>query len=129
MLKDYPGFIINRVLMPMINEAFYTLMEGIASAEDIDSGMKLGTKPTYGTFNISRFYWSRYLLCHYESITRWLRDSKYRPCPLLKKYMSTQGILAKNGARCLQILIFNSFLLKFMHSSFRLKFYLNLKAI
>ena len=65
-VKDMPGFAVNRILMPMINEAVYTLYEGIASVEDIDQAMKLGTNQPMGPLTPSGLYWFRYLLGYYE---------------------------------------------------------------
>ena len=95
---DYPGFIINRILMPMINEAFYTLMEGIATPEDIDKGMKLGTNQPMGPLTLADFIGLD--TCH--AILKVLHeghgDSKYRPCPLLKKYVDA-GLFGRKTGR------------------------------
>jgi 3-hydroxybutyryl-CoA dehydrogenase len=95
--QDYPGFIINRILMPMINEAFYTLMEGIANAEDIDSGMKLGTNQPMGPLTLADFIGLDTCYAIMKVLHEGLGDSKYRPCPLLKKYVDAGHFGKKVG--------------------------------
>ncbi|WP_338635886.1 3-hydroxybutyryl-CoA dehydrogenase [Spirobacillus cienkowskii] len=95
--QDYPGFIINRILMPMINEAFYTLMEGIANAEDIDTGMKLGTNQPMGPLTLADFIGLDTCYAIMKVLHEGLGDSKYRPCPLLKKYVDAGHFGKKVG--------------------------------
>ena len=95
--KDYPGFIINRILLPMINEAFYALMEGVASAEDIDAGMKLGTNQPMGPLTLADFIGLDTCLSIMEVLHEGLGDSKYRPCPLLRQYVDAGWLGRKSG--------------------------------
>ena len=95
--QDYPGFIVNRILMPMINEAFYTLMEGIANAEDIDAGMKLGTNQPMGPLTLADFIGLDTCYAIMKVLHDGLGDSKYRPCPLLKKYVDAGHFGKKSG--------------------------------
>ena len=95
--QDYPGFIVNRVLMPMINEAFFALMEGIASAEDIDAGMKLGTNQPMGPLQLADFIGLDTCLAIIKVLHDGLGDGKYRPCPLLRKYVEAGHLGRKSG--------------------------------
>ena len=85
--EDRPGFIVNRVLMPMINEAFYALMEGVGTAEDIDAGMKLGTNQPMGPLTLADFIGLDTCLAIMRVLHDGLGDSKYRPCPLLVQFV------------------------------------------
>jgi 3-hydroxybutyryl-CoA dehydrogenase len=96
--RDMPGFAVNRILMPMINEAIYALYEGIASIEDIDSAMKLGTNQPMGPLTLADFIGLDTCLAIMNVLHEGLGDSKYRPCPLLKQYV-TAGWLGKKSGR------------------------------
>jgi 3-hydroxybutyryl-CoA dehydrogenase len=95
--KDYPGFIVNRILMPMINEAFYALMNGIGSPEAIDQGMKLGTNQPMGPLELADFIGldtCKYIL---DVMYQGLGDQRYSPCPLLCKYVEARHFGRKTG--------------------------------
>jgi 3-hydroxybutyryl-CoA dehydrogenase len=94
---DYPGFISNRILMPMINEAIYTLMEGVAKAEDIDTVMKLGMNHPMGPLTLADFIGLDVCLAIMEVLYNGFNDSKYRPCPLLKKMVAANKLGRKSG--------------------------------
>jgi 3-hydroxybutyryl-CoA dehydrogenase len=96
--RDMPGFIINRILMPMINEAAYALYEGIGSAEDIDTGMKLGTNQPMGPLTLADFIGLDTCLAIMEVLHQGSGDSKYRPCPLLRQYVDA-GWLGRKTKR------------------------------
>lgn len=96
-VKDMPGFIVNRILMPMINEAVYTLHEGIASVESIDNAMKLGTNQPMGPLTLADFIGLDTCLAIMNVLHDGLGDSKYRPCPLLVKYVEAGWLGRKNG--------------------------------
>jgi 3-hydroxybutyryl-CoA dehydrogenase len=85
--KDFPGFIINRVLIPMLNEACFALMEGLGTVEDIDTGMKLGTNQPMGPLQLADFIGLDTVLYIAEVMHKGLGDDKYRPCPLLRQYV------------------------------------------
>jgi len=96
--QDYPGFIVNRVLMPMINEAIFTLYEGIATAEDIDKGMKLGTNHPLGPLALADLIGLDTVLAIITVLYNGFKDPKFRPCPLLVK-MVNAGYLGKKSGR------------------------------
>ena len=96
-VQDYPGFISNRILMPMINEAIYCLMEGVASAEDIDTVMKLGMAHPMGPLTLADFIGLDICLSIMEVLFSGYADSKYRPCPLLKKMVAAGHLGRKSG--------------------------------
>jgi 3-hydroxybutyryl-CoA dehydrogenase len=95
--RDLPGFVVNRILMPMINEAAFALMEGLASAEDIDTGMKLGTNQPMGPLALADFIGLDTCLYIMEVLHEGLGDSKYRACPLLKTYVDAGWLGRKTG--------------------------------
>ena len=94
---DYPGFISNRVLLPMINEAVFALMEGVASAEDIDTVMKLGMNHPMGPLTLADFIGLDVCLAIMEVLYNGFNDPKYRPCPLLKKMVAAKKLGRKTG--------------------------------
>ncbi len=96
-VQDYPGFISNRVLMPMINEAIFCLMEGVASAEDIDTVMKLGMAHPMGPLTLADFIGLDVCLAIMEVLYNGYCDSKYRPCPLLRKMVAAGYMGRKTG--------------------------------
>ncbi len=94
---DYPGFISNRILMPMINEAVFALMEGVADKEDIDTVMKLGMNHPMGPLTLADFIGLDVCLSIMEVLYNGYNDSKYRPCPLLKKMVAAGKLGRKSG--------------------------------
>jgi 3-hydroxybutyryl-CoA dehydrogenase len=94
---DYPGFIVNRILIPMINEAAFALFEGVASAEDIDKGMKLGTNQPMGPLTLADFIGLDTCLAIMEVLYGGFKDPKYRPCPLLVKMVEAGRLGRKTG--------------------------------
>ena len=95
--QDYPGFIVNRVLIPMINEAIFALYEGIATAEDIDKGMKLGTNQPMGPLTLADFIGLDTVLAIANVLYDGFKDPKYRPCPLLVKMVNAGYMGRKSG--------------------------------
>ncbi|MGI9055510.1 MAG: 3-hydroxybutyryl-CoA dehydrogenase [Pyrinomonadaceae bacterium] len=95
--NDYPGFVSNRVLMPMINEAVFCLMEGVATKESIDEIMKLGMNHPMGPLTLADFIGLDVCLAILNVLHDGLGDSKYRPCPLLKKYVDAGWLGRKSG--------------------------------
>ena len=96
--EDFPAFIVNRVLLPMINEAVYTLYEGVGSVEAIDTAMKLGANHPMGPLELADFIGLDTCLAIMQVLYEGLADSKYRPCPLLVKYVEA-GWLGKKAGR------------------------------
>jgi 3-hydroxybutyryl-CoA dehydrogenase len=95
--KDRAGFIINRILMPMINEAFFVLGEDLGSAEDIDTGMKLGTNQPMGPLQLADFIGLDTCLSILEVLHKYLGEDKYRPAPLLRQYVEAGWVGRKAG--------------------------------
>jgi 3-hydroxybutyryl-CoA dehydrogenase len=95
--EDFPGFIVNRILMPMINEAIYTLYEGVGSVTSIDMGMKLGANHPMGPLQLADFIGLDTCLAIMQVLHEGLADSKYRPCPLLVKYVEAGWLGRKTG--------------------------------
>ena len=95
--KDSPGFIVNRVLMPMINEAVFALMEGVATAEDIDKAMTLGVNLPMGPLSLSDLIGLDTVLSIMESIYKETKNPKHMPCPLLKRYVDEGHLGRKTG--------------------------------
>jgi 3-hydroxybutyryl-CoA dehydrogenase len=96
-VRDFPGFVSNRVLMPMINEAIYTLYEGVGSVESIDTVMKLGMNHPMGPLQLADFIGLDTCLSIMEVLHDGFSDSKYRPCPLLKQYVAAGWLGKKSG--------------------------------
>lgn len=94
---DYPGFIVNRILMPMINEAFHTLYTGVAAREDIDMAMKLGTNQPMGPLELADFIGLDVCLNIMKVLHQGLGDDKYSPCPLLVQYVDAGRLGRKKG--------------------------------
>lgn len=96
-VNDFPGFVSNRILMPMINEAIYTLYEGVASKEAIDDVMKMGMNHPMGPLQLADFIGLDTCLYIMEILHEGFGDSKYRPCPLLRKYVKAGWLGKKTG--------------------------------
>jgi 3-hydroxybutyryl-CoA dehydrogenase len=96
-VRDFPGFVSNRVLMPMINEAVYCLMEGVGTAEAIDTVMKLGMNHPLGPLALADLIGLDTCLAILEVLQRGLGDPKYRPCPLLRQYVAAGWLGRKRG--------------------------------
>jgi len=94
---DYPGFVANRILIPMINEAAFALMEGVASAEDIDTVMKLGMNHPMGPLTLADFIGLDVCLAIMEVLYNGFNDPKYRPCPFLRKLVAAKKLGRKTG--------------------------------
>ena len=95
--EDFPGFIVNRILLPMINEGIYTLYEGVGGVTDIDTAMKLGTNQPMGPLELADLIGLDTCLAIMEVMHRVFGDDKYRPCPLLKKYVDAGYLGRKTG--------------------------------
>ncbi|TKC16896.1 3-hydroxybutyryl-CoA dehydrogenase [Robertmurraya kyonggiensis] len=96
-VNDFPGFVANRILMPMINEAIYTLYEGVATKEAIDDVMKLGMNHPMGPLTLADFIGLDTCLYIMETLHEGFGDDKYRPCPLLRKYVKAGWLGKKSG--------------------------------
>ncbi|GGF21616.1 3-hydroxybutyryl-CoA dehydrogenase [Halobacillus andaensis] len=96
-VNDFPGFVSNRILMPMINEAIYTVYEGVSSVEDVDTVMKLGMNHPMGPLTLADFIGLDTCLSIMEVLHEGFGDSKYRPCPLLRQYVKAGWLGKKSG--------------------------------
>jgi 3-hydroxybutyryl-CoA dehydrogenase len=95
--RDYPGFLLNRILLPMINEAIYALYEDAGTAEAIDKAMRLGVNHPMGPLELADLIGLDVVLAVIEELYRGFSDPKYRPCPLLKKYVAAGYLGRKSG--------------------------------
>ncbi len=96
-VRDFPGFISNRILLPMLNEAIYALYEGVSTIEDIDTVMKLGMNHPMGPFELADFIGLDTCLAIMDVLHEGFADSKYRPCPLLRQYVAAGWLGKKSG--------------------------------
>jgi 3-hydroxybutyryl-CoA dehydrogenase len=96
-VRDFPGFVSNRILIPMLNEAIYALYEGVSTIEDIDTVMKLGMNHPMGPFELADFIGLDTCLAIMEVLYEGFSDSKYRPCPLLRQYVAAGWLGKKSG--------------------------------
>lgn len=96
-VNDFPGFVANRILMPMINEAIYTVFEGVATVESVDEVMKLGMNHPMGPLTLADFIGLDTCLSIMETLQEGFGDDKYRPCPLLRKYVKAGWHGKKSG--------------------------------
>ena len=101
--EDFPAFIVNRILLPMINEAVYALYEGVGNVEAIDTGMKLGANHPMGPLELADFIGLDTCLSVMQVLHEGLADSKYRPCPLLVKYVEAGWVGKQGEARLLRL--------------------------
>jgi 3-hydroxybutyryl-CoA dehydrogenase len=97
MAEDFPAFIVNRILLPMINEAIYTLYEGVGNVDSIDTGMRLGANHPMGPLELADFIGLDTCLAVMQVLYDGLADTKYRPCPLLVKYVEAGWLGRKTG--------------------------------
>ena len=95
--EDFPAFIVNRILMPMVNEAIYTLYEGVGTVEGIDTSMRLGANHRMGPLELADFIGLDTCLSVMQTLFEGLSDTKYRPCPLLMKYVEAGWLGRKTG--------------------------------
>jgi len=95
--EDFPAFIVNRILIPMINEAIYTLYEGVGTVDAIDTGLRLGANHPMGPLELADFIGLDTVLAVMNVLYDGLSDSKYRPCPLLVKYVEAGWLGRKVG--------------------------------
>ncbi len=101
--EDFPAFIVNRILLPMINEAVYTLYEGVGNVEAIDTAMRLGANHPMGPLQLADFIGLDTCLSVMQVLYEGLADSKYRPCPLLVKYVEAGWLGQKDRPRLLRL--------------------------
>jgi len=95
--EDFPAFIVNRILMPMINEAIYAIYEGVGTVQNIDKALKLGANHPLGPLELADFIGLDIVLANLNALHDGLADNKYRPCPLLVKYVEAEWLGRKSG--------------------------------